>query len=320
VGRVRLTPAAYRRVTLAALVGLAFIIVTGGAVRLTGSGLGCPNWPTCAKGRVVAPLEYHAMIEFVNRMVTGAVSIAVIVAVLGSLARVPRRRDLVWLSFGLVLGVLGQIVLGGLTVLFHLRPQFVMAHFLLSIWLVTNAVVLHHRAGDDQPGRLSGRDRPLVVSRATAMAGRALVVATVTLLFAGTVVTASGPHGGDEDVERLALSMRDVTRVHSVAAWIVVLLSVVVAVLAMRGSPSSPVLLRRTGQLLGALVVQGTIGYIQYFQRLPPGLVVVHLFGATLVWICVLRVVLALRGAPGTVPAQLPADPTAKRLAPVAAG
>jgi cytochrome c oxidase assembly protein subunit 15 len=301
-------------------VGLAFIIVTGAAVRLTGSGLGCPEWPTCANGSVVPPSDYNARIESLNRNVTGLVSVAVIVAVLGSLARVPRRRDLVWLSFGLVLGVLGQIVLGGLTVLFHLRPQFVMAHFLLSIWLVTNAVVLHHRAGEEHGGRLSGRDRPLVVPRSTAMVGRALVAATAALLFAGTVVTASGPHGGDPDVERLALSMRDVTRVHSVIAWTVVALTVVVALLAMRRSQSSPLLLGRVGQLLGVLLAQGAIGYVQYFQRLPPGLVAAHILGATLVWIAVLRVVLVLRAAPGTVPAPLPADHAGPRLAPVTAG
>src|SRR5439155_10696828 len=116
----RLSPSGYRRVTLVAVGALAFIIVTGGAVRLTGSGLGCPDWPTCEQHRLVAPAEYHAMVEFVNRVVTGIVSVAVILAVLGSLLRRPRRRDLVWLSAALAAGVVGQIVLGGLTVLFHL--------------------------------------------------------------------------------------------------------------------------------------------------------------------------------------------------------
>src|SRR5918996_395094 len=115
-----LTPLAYRRVTLVALVLLGAIVVTGGAVRVTGSGLGCTDWPACEHGRVVAPLEYHPMIEFGNRLVTGAVSIVVIVAVLGALARVPRRADLTWLATGLVAGVVGQIVLGGITVLFDL--------------------------------------------------------------------------------------------------------------------------------------------------------------------------------------------------------
>src|SRR3954471_23108157 len=108
-----LSPPAYRRVTLFALVALTFIVVTGGAVRLTGSGLGCPDWPTCARNRVVAPWEYHAMVEFVNRTITGLVSVAVMLAVLGSLVRRPRRKDLLWLSIRFVGGGVGANVLGG---------------------------------------------------------------------------------------------------------------------------------------------------------------------------------------------------------------
>src|SRR5919206_3024655 len=145
--RLTISPAGYRRITFVALIALGFIVVTGGAVRVTGSGLGCPDWPTCAQGRIVAPLEYHALVEFVNRMVTGTVSVLVILAVLAALRRRPFRRDLVWLAVGLVLGVIGQIVLGGLVVLFDLFPPLVMGHFVLSMILVADAVVLHHRAG-----------------------------------------------------------------------------------------------------------------------------------------------------------------------------
>ncbi|HVF15087.1 MAG TPA: COX15/CtaA family protein [Acidimicrobiales bacterium] len=167
----RLSPAAYQRVTLVALVALAFIVVSGAAVRLTGSGLGCPDWPTCADGRVVAPLEFHPMVEFVNRAVTGLVSLGVILAVLGSLRRQPRRRDLTRLSLGLVAGVIGQIILGRFTVTFELRPGFVMAHFLLSMVLLANAVVLHHHAG-----RPPGPTRPAVGSDLLAL-GRLEVAA-----------------------------------------------------------------------------------------------------------------------------------------------
>ncbi|MDP9070536.1 MAG: COX15/CtaA family protein, partial [Actinomycetota bacterium] len=145
----RITPAGYRRVTLFALVALSFIVVTGAAVRLTGSGLGCTDWPTCEQGRL-APSEITdapAMIEFTNRLVTGLVSVAVILAVAGALRRAPRRLDLVWLAAGLVAGVLAQIVLGGLVVLFELSPRLVMGHFLLSMVILWNATVLHHRAG-----------------------------------------------------------------------------------------------------------------------------------------------------------------------------
>ena len=133
---------------------LAAIVVSGAAVRLTGSGLGCPDWPNCDDGRLVAPIEKHALVEFTNRTITGLVSVAVILAVLGSIWRVPRRRDLIWLSWGLVAGVVAQIVLGGVTVLVDLSPPFVMAHFLLSMALLADAVVLHDRASQpDGPRR-----------------------------------------------------------------------------------------------------------------------------------------------------------------------
>ena len=144
-----LSPIAYRRITIVAAILLAIIIVTGGAVRLSDSGLGCPSWPNCSSGQLTAHAQSdsHQWIESLNRMFTGLVSVAVIVAVLGSLVRIPKRRDLVWLSLGLVAGVFAQAVLGGLTVLFDLKPGFVMAHFLLSIVLLTNAIVLVRRAG-----------------------------------------------------------------------------------------------------------------------------------------------------------------------------
>src|SRR5919206_1002301 len=160
--RLTISPAGYRRITFVALIALGFIVVTGGAVRVTGSGLGCPDWPTCSQGRLVAPLEYHALVEFVNRMVTGTVSVLVIVAVLAALRRRPYRRDLVWLAVGLVVGVIGQIVLGGLVVLFDLFPPLVMGHFVLSMVLVGDAVVLHHRAGRaDGPTVSAGRSGDL---------------------------------------------------------------------------------------------------------------------------------------------------------------
>ena len=145
----RLSPTAYRRITFVAAVLLAVIIVTGGAVRLTGSGLGCPAWPNCDAGHLTprSASDVNAMVEFLNRVFTGSVSIAVGIAVIGALLRIPRRRDLIWLSLGLVAGFFAQAVLGGLTVLFQLQPQFVMAHFLLSLALLANAIVLHHRAG-----------------------------------------------------------------------------------------------------------------------------------------------------------------------------
>ena len=279
----RPSPATYRRITLVALLALGFIIVTGGAVRLTGSGLGCPDWPTCAADRVVAPWEYHAMVEFVNRTITGLVSVAVIVAVLGSLVRQPRRRDLVWLSAGLVAGVIGQIILGGLTVLFHLAPPLVMSHFLLSMVILADAVVLHHRAGEPDDGVA----RPVVGPDLRRLGGLVVTAAALTM-FLGTVLTGSGPHGGDEDVERLPFFVPDVARVHGIS--VVIFLGLVLVTLwRLRRDGAPAALLRRGEVLLAVLVGQAAVGYIQYFTGVPALLVGVHILGATLVWAAVLR-------------------------------
>jgi cytochrome c oxidase assembly protein subunit 15 len=277
----RLSPRAYQRITLLALLALVFIIVTGAAVRLTGSGLGCSDWPTCESNRVVAPLEYHAMVEFINRTITGLVSILVIVAVLGSLLRTPRRRDLTWLSLGLVAGVVGQIVLGGLTVLFELRPPFVIGHFVLSMLLVWNAVVLHHRAGHDGAAGL-----PLVPPTIRRL-GTALVVLASVAVLTGTVVTGTGPHGGDEKVARLSFDITDVAKIHSASVWLF-LATAVVTLVALRRRGTAAIVDRDARILVVAILAQGAIGYTQYFTGVPPLLVLLHVAGSVAVWVAAL--------------------------------
>jgi len=309
VARLRLSPRTYRKVTGASVLALGFIIVTGAAVRLTGSGLGCPDWPTCAGRSVVAPWQYHAMVEFTNRSVTGLVSVLVILAVLGSLVREPRRRDLTWLSAGLVAGVIGQIVLGGLTVLFKLDPPFVMAHFLLSMAIVADAVVLHHRAAWPDGGVVI---QP-AVDRSLLALGPLMVVACSLVIFLGTVVTSSGPHGGDIHAKRLPFALHDVARLHGSAVMLFLALTITGLVLVWRsGGPGAAEVLRRGELLLGVLVVQGAIGYIQYFTRIPPLLVGFHIAGAVSVWVATLwftlglrtvTPVIDLRPSPGTVDA-----------------
>lgn len=290
--RLRLSPRAYQRITLVALAALAFIVVTGAGVRLTGSGLGCPNWPTCDDGRIVAPLEYHAMVEFVNRTVTGLVSVAVMLAVLGSLVRRPRRRDLTWLSLGLVAGVIGQIVLGGLVVLFHLYPPLVMGHFVLSMLLLLDATVLHHRAGVPDDAVLTP-----AVDRDHLALGRLVVAAASVAILLGTVVTGSGPHAGSHDgelVERLPFDIGTVVRLHSVSVLLFgALVLYLVRSLRVGGAPAG--VLRRAEVLLVVLVAQAGVGYAQYFTGVPALLVALHILGSVAVWIAVLRLVLGMR-------------------------
>jgi cytochrome c oxidase assembly protein subunit 15 len=271
---VSISAAAYRRLTLFALLSLVVIVITGATVRLTGSGLGCSDWPTCEHGQLAASAhDAPAMVEFANRVFTGVVSVAVVLAVLGAHRRRPRRRDLTLLAWGLVVGVLAQIVLGGLVVNHHLSPKFVMGHFLLSMVLVTNATVLHHRARSDGPRRRTGDDLVRGLSWLVPAA------AAITI-FLGTVVTASGPHAGDERAARLDLVVGDVARIHSIAAWLTVLLTVAL----LRVARHDPGVRRAAEIVAGVLLAQGAIGYVQYFTGVPAALVLLHVVGATTLW------------------------------------
>jgi cytochrome c oxidase assembly protein subunit 15 len=277
-----LSPAAYRRITIVAAILLAIIIVTGAAVRLTQSGLGCPVGISCPKSRLehFGASSEHRTIEHLNRLFTGLVGVIVIVAVLGSLARVPRRRDLTWLSVGLVVGVFAQAVLGQLTVQYDLKPPFVMAHFLLSILLLSDAIVLAWRAG--QPDT---RARALV-SRPTVALGRVLVGLAAVVLSTGTVVTGAGPHSGGtskQNVARIDIPIVDAARVHS-ATVLVFLAAVLVTLWCVRRDRAPGPVMTRLGLLLAVLVAQGVLGYVQYFNDIPALLVGFHVAGATLVW------------------------------------
>lgn len=288
VGRLRLSAAAYRTVTFLALCALCIIIVSGAAVRLSGSGLGCTDWPNCTEGQLVAPLEFHPMIEFVNRVFTGAVSLAVIAAVLGSLVREPKRRDLTVLSLGLVAGVIGQIVLGGLTVLAGLSPPFVMGHFLLSALLVWNAVVLHHRAGQPDTAPVP------VVPESVRHFGRVMVGLAGLVLVTGTVVTSTGPHGGDETAPRFGFDITEVARIHSVTVWTFLVVTLV-CLAALHRAGGGPLGVERRGRMLVlGIVAQGGLGYLQYALSVPPLLVGLHIAGSVAVWILVLRFHLGL--------------------------
>jgi cytochrome c oxidase assembly protein subunit 15 len=285
-----LSPPAYRRVTLFALLALCVIVVSGAAVRLTGSGLGCPQWPNCNTGHLSPHGEtgYHGAVEFLNRVFTGLVSIAVILAVLGSFVRVPRRRDLTWLSFGLVVGVLAQIVLGGLTVIYGLSPPWVMAHFLLSMVLLADAVVLYVRAA-----RPDGVLRPVVAPEVRAM-GAILIAFTSLALFTGTIVTGTGPHGGDENVKRLDFYVTDVARLHGIAENLL-LVCVLVTMWMLHRTRAPSVVRHDANVLLVVLVAQAAVGYTQYFTGVPVLLVGVHIVGAVCVWVAMLLFVLGLR-------------------------
>lgn len=284
----QLSPSRYRLICAVALALLVVIVVTGATVRLTGSGLGCEDWPGCNDEQLVDVSSNHAAIEQVNRLFTGFVSAAVAAAVLGSIWRTPRRRDLSALSLGLVAGIVGQILLGAIVVWSDLNPVLVQGHMVLSLVLVGTAVVLFHRAGEpDVAPRVSAVSDPS--TRAT------WVLATVTglAILAGTVVTGAGPHAGDEDVARLDVSIPLVARIHGVLVMAALALAVVLAVRASHRHEQPLVNPLSSWIFVGAL--QAAIGYIQYFNGVPELLVAAHVLGATVLWAMTVRLVLATR-------------------------
>jgi cytochrome c oxidase assembly protein subunit 15 len=278
----RLSPRAYERITLFALFALGFIIVTGAAVRLSNSGLGCTQWPNCTSDHFVATFDFNQWMEFGNRLVTGLVSVAVIVAALGAVLRVPRRRDLIWWSLGLVASIPAQAVLGGISVLMDLAPPFITAHFLLSIIILWNAVVLHRLAGQPEGPPIA------IVDREGVRSGRLLVTLAVLVLLTGTLVTGTGPNAGDPKAARYTfLSLTDISRIHSATAWLFLLAAL--AVLWRFAKAGVPAQVDQRGRrLVGAIVAQGAIGYAQYVTGLPGYLVLFHIVGAVLVFVAAL--------------------------------
>ncbi len=271
VSNVRISPNAYRKVVMGAGIMLAVIVVSGAAVRLTSSGLGCEDWPTCTEDSLAPEWSFHAWVEFGNRLFTGVVSAAVIAAVLAAHFRTPRDRRLVLLAGGLVLGVLAQILVGAAVVLLELSPVSVTAHFLISMLLLANAVVLYRTASTTDHTTAPGVPP-------WARFGHLALGAAV--LISGTVVTGTGPNSGDVRANRLPFDLGAVARVHSVIVWAFLAATVALAV-ALRGIPA----LRRTMQVLVvALLVQGAIGYAQYFTGVPPLLVQLHVTGSIVVW------------------------------------
>jgi len=293
-----------RRILLLNVVAQVGLVVTGGLVRLTGSGLGCPTWPECTSGSFVPlanqPQGFHRFIEFGNRSLTGVLVVIAAAALLAvtrgwwgrAIGRPgPRvRPPLVWLTVGVVLGIVGQAVLGGLTVLYGLNPWFVATHFLLSMAIIAASYLALARSGERSDGRVVFTVRAelrLVSCGIVALAGVVLVL--------GTVVTGSGPHSGDPDaVVRFALDPRMVAWLH--ADVVIAFTGLVVAFWLGARLTDAPRSAQRNALVLLALcALQGTIGYTQYFTGLPVPLVSLHMLGACLVWIAAWSVLVATR-------------------------
>lgn len=291
------TPAQFRKLTWVALAFLSAIVLTGAAVRLSGSGLGCPDWPRC-HGRALPPLGFNTYVEYGNRVFSAVIGLIALFVWFAALRRTPRRRDLVWISALLPLGCLAQGIVGGFTVMNHLAPGFVMTHFLLSMAIIVAAVWLVWRARHEHDA-----DRPRTEDRWTVFVVRLCAVLGAVVIVVGTLSTAAGPHPGDhsgEMVNRLDFRGPEtlVWLIHRHAIVATLLgLAVILAWFMAR-------LRTRNVQLVEALTVsgvlmaaQGLVGSVQYGLQLPADIVWVHVVLATLTWISLLWAV----GAAGRV-------------------
>jgi heme a synthase len=290
------TPRSMRQIALAGVIADTVIMSTGAAVRLSSSGLGCPDWPRCSAADIVASKNagqtlFNTWIEFSNRLLNFplvAITVIVFIAAWRFRPQGARRRDLVWLAAIQPAGVIAQAVIGGIVVLTKLNPAAVSVHFLVSAAIVAAAVVLHVRCteGDDPPTAVVRRDLRLL--------SLVLVGITGLMLAAGTVVTGTGPLAGNAAAPRYKLPLEGVTQLHADIGWLTAGLAVALVVgLRMSGAPSRAV--RASLIMIASLGLQGVIGYVQYFTHLPAGLVWVHVTGSILVWIAVLRLFFAMR-------------------------
>ncbi|MCB0966056.1 MAG: heme A synthase [Ilumatobacter sp.] len=289
---MQISPARYRTIAIGALVALSAIIVTGAAVRLTNSGLGCDDWPNCNSRSLIDVSSKHAAIEQVNRLFTGIVGVAVIAAVLGSIWRVPRRRDLTWLSVWLVIGVVANAVLGGISVLVDLHPIAVQGHMLLSMMLITAGTILVRRAGEPD-----GVPRRRTVTQPTERLVWLHFVIVSIAIVTGTVVTGAGPHAGDENAERLDIAIPAAARLHGVTVLTAIAIALLIAWRLRSVASDRRALQTPLARWIGVGLAQAALGYIQYFSDVPELLVGIHVLGATLVMIATTFLLLDTRRA-----------------------
>jgi heme a synthase len=302
------------RFALAALITNIAIVFTGGIVRVTGSGLGCPDWPRCDGANLTPTLGaegqgWHELIEFGNRLLTFVV-LAAAVAVFLQVRRTRPHPPLVErMAWALPLGVVAQALLGGITVLTGLSPYTVAAHFLLSMVLIGAAVVLYERVripppadtpSDAEPG--PDDDAAAAPSRGLQHATTALLVVAAVVLVLGTVVTGAGPHGGDVTAPRFGVDIRTMAIAHADAVWALVGLTIALVAVTWRSGP--PPLRRAVRVLFVVELAQGALGYTQYALGIPAWLVAGHILGAALLWTAAVTVWVRARPVPAPVRAD----------------
>ncbi|MEU8132624.1 COX15/CtaA family protein [Streptodolium elevatio] len=279
-----------RRVFLANLCAQIGIVITGGLVRLTGSGLGCDTWPRCNDDQWTphGESDIYTFIEFGNRMLAYVVGAIAVAAIVVAWRHRPVRKEIRYLAVFQLFAVVGQAIVGGITVLTDLHPAAVASHLLVSMFMIGSAVALYERSGEGD-----GPVRPLV-RREIRRFGAGAVGVLSALLVVGTIVTGSGPHAGDEEARRFDVDVDQMAWLHADLAFLLLGAAIALA-LALRVTDAPAAAQHRVWWLLGVMVPQGLIGYTQYFNGLPEWQVSLHMFGACLVVVTTTRILFGLR-------------------------
>jgi cytochrome c oxidase assembly protein subunit 15 len=290
-----------RPLALTSLIANVVLVVTGAAVRLTDSGLGCPTWPRCTDESytTTSAMGVHGAIEFGNRTLIFVLGLIALACLAAAIFERPRRRATIWLAVAVLLGIPAQAVVGGITVLTGLNPWVVGLHFLVSMALIAFAYALWKRAGEGD-----GTPEPLVPAPLRHLA-RLTALASAAVIALGVVVTGSGPHAGDANAKRNGLDPTTVAQAHADVVFLLVGLTVALC-FALRAVNAPRAAVRAAVTLLVIELGQGLIGFVQYFTHLPIVLVGAHMLGASLVWTATLGVIWSLR----TRPALRPATPS----------
>lgn len=287
--RFTLSTRRFRQIAIVTVAGVCLLTVAGSVVRLTGSGLGCDDWPNCNSERFIDVSTGHAAVEQLNRLLSGLVGIPTLVMAIGAFRVRPRRRGLVGPSLGVLITVLGNGVVGGFAVRGDLHPALVQSHFVLAMASIGFGLVAIHRA----------RSEAVVARTSIGMTrlSTTVLVATGVLaagaLATGTVVTGAGPHAGDEDVRRYGFDISAVAMIHSLTVWATVAAFLAFVVLIRRQPDLFARMSTQVSTWMFLAVVQGGIGYVQYFNGVPEVLVAAHVAGATALWVATVQLVQA---------------------------
>jgi cytochrome c oxidase assembly protein subunit 15 len=273
---VHLSLSTFRQLAKWSARSIVLLVLSGGLVRLTDSGLGCPSWPNCEPNHFTAPLSFHPEVEDINRFINAGAFLYIVIVFVAAFKLVPRRKDLIFWSSLLILGFVIQIPLGAVVVYSHLYPPFVIIHFLFTMSMICVAVVLHHRAVPEpinKSGPISDRVRRVV---------NLFFFLTGIVIVTGSMTSGAGPHGGSRHAKRLPLSLVSAVYIHSTAVAAILVLSIAVIIL-MRLDALFDEAKRWAFYSLASILGQGAVGVIQYELKLPIFLVALHLFGACVV-------------------------------------